>query len=430
MFFAQPVTVYWTSQIVTLEAPLALEVPKRLGQLNRDPIPTAQMLAELVNERKDLIRSRNQTARLYGEGVYDGSSARIISEGNQWVTSVRAPSIQVESVSGTAAATLARQSREIQVISRTLNELQDRFQVPASQRLSLTLTPPAPTAEIIRGSRVRAGAAFAMVGLRAHPLAGLHGGEACEPVRPRGPRARLMIAHVLLTRFNLPTRGPEQYVRAKEGWLRDRMHLFEAFSVPSVRAQTEPVRWLVYIDPESPRWLFERLGPLVDEQLFVLHARQEVTTVDLLSDIRSLLPQSTTRVITTNLDNDDGLALDFSARVRTRAALPGTAAIYVDRGVVLAGDLLYLRKDPANAFCSVVTDVGLDVTCWLDWHNRLHLHMPVRHVGGSPGWLQTVHGGNVSNRVRGRLVAPSRVGDHFPGPPRNSAGTWALRLGP
>lgn len=165
VFSAQPVTVYWTSQVVTLEAPLAREVPRRLGQLDRDPIPAAQMLAELVNERNDLVRSRNRTTTLYGEGVYDGSSARIISEGSQWVTSVRAPSIQVESVSGSASATLARQSREIEVISRTLTELQDRFLVPASQRLSLTLTPAAPTVEMIRGSRTRAGAAFAMVGL-------------------------------------------------------------------------------------------------------------------------------------------------------------------------------------------------------------------------------------------------------------------------
>jgi hypothetical protein len=193
------------------------------------------------------------------------------------------------------------------------------------------------------------------------------------------------------------------------------MRLFEAFSVPSVRAQTETVRWLVYIDPNSPRWLLERLGPFVDAQLFVLHARQEVTEVELLSDIRALLPEPTTRVITTNLDNDDALALDFSSRVRAAAARPGTAAIYVDYGVVLAGDLLYLRRDPANAFCSVVADVDLDVTCWRDWHNRLHLHMPVRHVAGRPGWLQTVHGGNVSNRVRGRLVSPSTVAAHFPG---------------
>jgi hypothetical protein len=35
--------------------------------------------------------------------------------------------------------------------------------------------------------------------------------------------------------------------------------------------------------------------------------------------------------------------------------------------------------------------------------------MPVVRLAGEPGWLQVVHGRNVSNRVRGRQVRP---GDH------------------
>lgn len=68
----------------------------------------------------------------------------------------------------------------------------------------------------------------------------------------------------------------------------------------------------------------------------------------------------------------------------------------------------YLHRDPKNAFCSVWESWSDPVTCWADWHNLLGTHMPVLVVEREPTWLQVVHGGNVSNRVRGRRVRPSR----------------------
>ena len=35
--------------------------------------------------------------------------------------------------------------------------------------------------------------------------------------------------------------------------------------------------------------------------------------------------------------------------------------------------------------------------------------MPVVQLDGPPAWLQVVHGSNVSNRVRGRIVSPNRT---------------------
>ena len=43
--------------------------------------------------------------------------------------------------------------------------------------------------------------------------------------------------HVILTRFNLPTGGVEGIMRAREGWLRERIDLFERYCAPSVAAQ-------------------------------------------------------------------------------------------------------------------------------------------------------------------------------------------------
>ncbi|GAB4047219.1 glycosyltransferase [Catellatospora paridis] len=215
------------------------------------------------------------------------------------------------------------------------------------------------------------------------------------------------VSQVFLTRFNLPSQGVESLIRAKEGWLHERIGLFERFTVPSVRAQTVPVKWIVYLDPESPAWLLERLAPFIAEGLFEPIYRESVPPEQLAADVRRVAGAGSTRLITTNIDNDDGLAADFAERVR--AADPGGTgrhAIYVAYGLVHAPSGLYLRKDPTNAFVSVAESWDSPVTCWAGWHNLLGRQMPTVLDTGAPTWLQVIHERNVSNRVRGRLVDP------------------------
>lgn len=223
------------------------------------------------------------------------------------------------------------------------------------------------------------------------------------------------IHHVLLTRFNLPSQGAESYVRAEEGWLRRRVALFERYCLPSVRSQTVPnLSWIIYLDPESPRWLKDRMSSLSSDGLFHPVYRAEVPRKALVSDIDHVVEDAGDVLITTNLDNDDGLASDFSARVQA-VSVGARHVIYLDNGLILAQKMLFLRRDPRNAFCSVAEPWEQPVTCWSEWHNRLPATMPAVNVGGAPGWLQVVHGQNVSNRVRGRLVSPRLHVDSFPG---------------
>lgn len=223
--------------------------------------------------------------------------------------------------------------------------------------------------------------------------------------------------HVLLTRYNLPSGGIESSIRAKEGWLRTRTQLFDGYTVPSVRAQTSRAfRWIVYLDPASPQWLIAHMESLRTEGLLTPILRPSVNQDELRADIRAVSRQTQGRLLTTNLDNDDGLAVDFTARLQNAAVrLTRRQAIYVTNGIIASGDAVYLRRDPDNAFCSVSEDISDAVTCWVDWHNRLRLHMPVQQLDGEPGWLQVIHTTNVSNRVRGRRVSPVPYRGAFPG---------------
>ena len=67
---------------------------------------------------------------------------------------------------------------------------------------------------------------------------------------------------MLLTRWNLPSKGQESIIRAQVGWLESHLELFENYTVPSVAAQTVMgYHWIVYFDPDSTRWLLNRLRP-------------------------------------------------------------------------------------------------------------------------------------------------------------------------
>ncbi|MFA4894844.1 MULTISPECIES: glycosyltransferase [Microbacterium] len=237
------------------------------------------------------------------------------------------------------------------------------------------------------------------------------------------------IDHLVLTRFNLPTPGPESLVRAQEGWLQNRVILFERHTVATMRAQTvRNFTWMIYFDPESPQWLIERLAPLVDEGLFVAIYRERVDWQDVVLDARTVFEDRGELLLTTNLDNDDAVAIDFIERLQHAARRHPGHAIYLRNGLILQGDAVYLRDDPENAFCSVSESWNAPVTAWRDWHNLLHHHLPVVSEDGPPAWLQIIHGQNVSNRVRGVRIDTAAHRGSFPGQLDEVAATQPGRI--
>lgn len=219
---------------------------------------------------------------------------------------------------------------------------------------------------------------------------------------------------VILTRFNLPSNGAEGVVRAREGWLADRVELFETYCLPSVLAQTEArFRWMIYFDPDSPEWLVKMIRRHSDAGYYVPIFRASVSSAELLADIAGLFESTADELLTTNLDNDDALAMDFVARLRAEPPPGRATAYYLTNGLILGSSRVYHHRDRYNAFASMRARWSAPITCWADWHNRLHRRVPVVEIGGAPGWLQVVHGRNVSNRIHGRLVSPDSYGSSF-----------------
>lgn len=227
----------------------------------------------------------------------------------------------------------------------------------------------------------------------------------------RGPS----IDHVLMTRFNVPTPGREGLIRAQDGWLKSRIELFEKYCNPSIQSQTlQNFHWLIYFDPDSPPWLKKWLVAQADHRRFYPVFRTAISRDELISDLKDLTGAHGNILVTTNLDNDDGLACDFVERLQNSISSDHRAAIYFTTGIILKGTNSYLRSDPRNAFCSVAESWKEPVTAWADWHNRLSRTMPVTELAGAPAWLQVIHERNVSNTVHGQLCNPSQFSALFP----------------
>lgn len=224
----------------------------------------------------------------------------------------------------------------------------------------------------------------------------------------------MIIDHVLLTRFNLPSAGVESLVRAKEGWLRDRQALFERYCLPSVASQSNKnFHWVIYFDTQSPQWLKDRIAELSAGGLFTPIFRDEVPHDVLVADLRRVTGARGQIILTTNLDNDDGLAEDFVERLQQSVRNQEQTALYIVHGLIQQDGRVYLRRDPVNAFCSVKESWRSPDTCWSEWHTKLGEKMAVQEILDGPGWLQVIHTGNVSNRVHGRRVSPSKYSSVF-----------------
>ena len=222
--------------------------------------------------------------------------------------------------------------------------------------------------------------------------------------------------HFLLTRFNLPSPGPESLIRASPEWLSNRVELFRRYTIPSVLAQgAGSCEWIIYFDAESPGWLKAQIATDEAAGIYTPIFAESVDRATLLADLRRHAPAASGRIITTNLDNDDGLANDFAQQIQSADPGAGRHAIFLADGLIKSGTDVFARTDKHNAFASVAEDWDDAVTCWSEWHNLLAEHMPAIVVRGAPAWLQVIHGANVSNRVRGNLASPIPHSSRFAG---------------
>ncbi len=225
--------------------------------------------------------------------------------------------------------------------------------------------------------------------------------------------------HLILTRFNVVMPGWKGQVNLNNDWLNTRFELFEEVCLPSVAMQTnQAFSWVVFFDSNTPIEYKSKIEALTKVYSF------NPVYVDVfdLTKIRPILFKQyggETMLLTSRLDSDDVLSVSYVEETQAIASkLKDKSVINFDNGLILLSrnskHALYEYQDKSNPFTSLFESFDANFSSILAIsHTDLHQFAEVIHVSDRPMWLQLVHGGNVSNRVRGFRVMLNQYNQYF-----------------
>lgn len=226
------------------------------------------------------------------------------------------------------------------------------------------------------------------------------------------------VTHAILTRFNVARPKRQDPIRLDPVWLARRFDLFERYCLPSVAAQTtRAFHWNVYFDEATPPAFRDRIEACRAVFPFTAVFTPVIDAAGWPASVAATIPDRTPWLVTTRFDNDDALAIDHVARLH--AALAGAearrGAFNFAAGFVLEDGRLYALEHPSNAFASWLEPWDAETRTAVSIHHmRLADYGPVTQIDGPGAWLQVVHGGNVSNKVRGWRTDPAAARGRFP----------------
>lgn len=227
-----------------------------------------------------------------------------------------------------------------------------------------------------------------------------------------------MIETFLITRFNLGwVQGlcKDDY----EVWMEDRVTLFKTLTVPSVCKQTcQDFRWLVLIDPYTPKKWIERLQDDAYELIPFSGAPfgegMKYETARLVEQLRD---PNAEKIITCRCDNDDTLHLQYIEYVQNLLMKkPHCSGVYFinglqrwidDKGQSTFYDCRYVR----NMFPAVIEEAGIAKTVFCEQHTDLPKRFKMKYSKVCRMWIWNYHGHNYSDTQR--VVKPKGIKTQF-----------------
>ena len=219
------------------------------------------------------------------------------------------------------------------------------------------------------------------------------------------------LQHFILTRFNIRiwTQDKNRKAVRTADWLKQRFEVFERFCLPSIAQQTcKDFEWIVLFDSETPLEYKERVTgfkevcpqftPVYVEPSMGRYFRHVFRT-----SVAEKVHAS--RVLTTYLDNDDALSVNFVEDIQRRAAdLPDGTFVYYSSGFQFFKEFgLMLRvRDVRNHFVSVV-ETGSPGTLKTIFGYGSHYYIDripdahIEYIEDCPLWCEVVHERNMCN---------------------------------
>lgn len=219
------------------------------------------------------------------------------------------------------------------------------------------------------------------------------------------------IQHFILTRFNLLL-----WSKDREGgkvrtikWLEHRFALFERYCFPSIKNQScQNFEWIVLFDSLTPDVYKDRIIFYQKEcpnfiPVFVV-PEKGTCFVDIFRE-EMVKRVCSKKVISTYLDNDDALTIDFIEDLQKRViTISDDTFVYYDNGYQLYTDHKYMMQIhyPRNHFVSYV-EKGDPATVKGVFLHGTHYFLytiegvKIEHIQGQWMWCEVVHEKNVEN---------------------------------
>jgi hypothetical protein len=225
--------------------------------------------------------------------------------------------------------------------------------------------------------------------------------------------------HAIVTAFNTArSHNPNEVhlaFRSRPGWLDERFDLFERYCLPSVLGQTnQNFRWMIYFHPSTSESHLERARRgFQGRPNICIKLRELFGSEGVRADLEEDLGRSKGWLVTTRLDNDDGLHRDFVEMLQAKVRVGQEEALEFPWGIVYVSGTPYLSRQPHNAFISLSEPMESLQTVFSVRHKEVARRFPVTNVTTKPAWLQSIHGANVGNKVRGWRIARDQLPDGF-----------------
>uniref|UniRef100_UPI0025C01442 glycosyltransferase n=1 Tax=Chryseobacterium sp. TaxID=1871047 RepID=UPI0025C01442 len=216
--------------------------------------------------------------------------------------------------------------------------------------------------------------------------------------------------HIITTRFNVPTQGwditREGSKPLTDEWLADRFKLFQTYTLPSFKNQTNKnFIWLVFFDIHTSDHYKKIINKISSEfspftPVFVRDFDE--MNSQLLEIIPTYFNESTKYIISSDLDNDDILYKDFVKAVHDHFKPVHDMVIEPRKGLQLTKiseteAIVTEYYALANPFVSLVESIDDFGTVIKENHNNYRYYQHVNHYDNQEMFIQIIHKHNLMN---------------------------------
>lgn len=221
--------------------------------------------------------------------------------------------------------------------------------------------------------------------------------------------------HYLVTRFNVPVEG---WNRDKSGqtvlderWLNHRIPLFRTYCVPTIMGQSKKnFQWILYCDKNTPVAYRLQIETAVNMIPGVM-IREVSHLSEMMENLRSLISNADTPyVITTRLDNDDGLGNRSIQTIQEHFKETDKLLLNLGSGVLYDTHekvMTKIKKSQRNHYTSLIEEkksAAQMLTVFGFPHDRPPEEILIENIVLDRAWLKIIHDKNMKSRLKGKPI--------------------------